>query len=51
MGVNQHVKVKWRKLAREFGRIGLFNLTIEQFIGWAELILQHYGTDSTISKR
>jgi hypothetical protein len=51
MGVNQHVKVEWRKLAREFGRIGLFNLTIKQFIGWAELILQHYGTDLTISKK
>jgi hypothetical protein len=51
MGVNRHIKVKWRKLAREFGRIGLFNLTNKQFIGWAELILQHYGTDSTISKK
>ncbi len=51
MGINQHVKTEWRKLAREFGEIGLFNLTIEQFIGWAELILQHYGTGSTISKK
>ena len=51
MGVNQHVKIEWRKLAREFGGIGLFNLTIKQFIGWAELILQHYGTGSTISKK
>ncbi len=51
MGVNQHVKIEWRKLAREFGGIGLFNLTIKQFIGWAELILQHYGTGLTISKK
>jgi hypothetical protein len=51
MGVNQHVKIEWRKLAREFGGIGLFNLTIKQFIGWAELILQHYRTGLTISKK
>jgi hypothetical protein len=51
MGINQHVKIEWRKLAKEFGRIGLFNLTIKQFIGWAELILQHYGTGLTISKK
>ncbi len=31
--------------------IGLYNLSIEQFIGWVELILQHYGKGSTISKK
>jgi hypothetical protein len=28
LGVNQHVKTKWRRLAWEFGGIGLFNHSI-----------------------
>jgi hypothetical protein len=51
LGVNRHVKTEWRRLAQEFGGIGLFNLSIEQFIGWFEMVLQHYGTRSTISKK
>jgi hypothetical protein len=49
MGNNQHVKTEWRKLAREFGGIGLFNIPIEQFISWIEVLLQHYGADFTTS--
>jgi hypothetical protein len=30
MGVNRHIKTEWRTLAREFGGIGLYSLTIEQ---------------------
>ncbi len=48
MGVNRHVKMEWRTLAREFEGIGLYNLTIEQFISWLEVILQHYRTGSTL---
>ena len=51
LGVNQHVKTEWQTIAQEFGGIELFNLFIEQFIGWIEMILQHYGTGSTISKK
>ncbi len=51
LGANGHVKTEWQRIAREFGGIGLFNLSIEQFIGWIEMVLQHYGTGSTISKK
>jgi hypothetical protein len=51
LGVNRHIKTEWQRLAQEFGGIGLFNLSIEQFIGWVEMVLQHYGTGSTISKK
>ncbi len=32
MGVNKHVKVEWCTIAREFGGIGLYSLSVEQFI-------------------
>ncbi len=51
MGVNRHVKMEWRTLAREFGGIGLYSLTIEQFISWMEVILQHYRMGSTLSRK
>jgi hypothetical protein len=50
LGVKQHVKTEWRRLPREFGGIGLYNLSIEQFISWMEVLLQHYGTGFTTSK-
>ncbi len=49
MGVNRNVKMEWRTLAREFGGISLYSLTIEQFISCLEVILQHYCTGSTLS--
>jgi hypothetical protein len=51
LGVNRHIKTEWWRLAQQFGEIGLFNLFIEQFIGWVEMVLQHYETGSTISKK
>ncbi len=51
MGVNRHAKTEWRTLAREFGGIGLYNLTIEQFISWLEVILQHYCMETTLLQK
>ncbi len=51
LGVNQHVKTEWRRLPREFGGAGLYNLSIEQFISWMEVLLQHYGAGFTTSKK
>jgi hypothetical protein len=51
LGVNQHVKIEWRKLAREFGGIGLFNISIEQFISWMEVLLQQNSADFTTSQK
>ncbi len=49
--VNQHMKVEWRHLGREFGGIGLFNLAIEQLIGWIKIMLQHFHTATTLSQK
>ncbi len=51
LGVDQHVKTEWRRLPREFGGIGLYNLSIEQFISWIEVLLQHYGAGFTTSQK
>jgi hypothetical protein len=51
LGVNQHMKTEWRKLAWEFGGIGLFNISIAQFISWLEVLLQHYGAGFTTSRK
>ncbi len=51
LGVNQHVKVEWRRLGREFGGIGIFNLAIEQFIGWIKIMLQQFNTATKLSQK
>jgi hypothetical protein len=51
LGVNQNVKVEWRRLGREFGGIGLFNLAGEQLIGRIEIMLQHFHTATTLSHK
>jgi len=48
LGVNRSIKREWRNIPRAFGGIGLRNLAIEQMIGWANMILQHYGFPSTL---
>ncbi len=51
MGVNKHVKVEWHTIAREFRGIGLYSLSVEQFICWLEMILQHYQAGHTVSSK
>jgi hypothetical protein len=51
LGVNQHIKMEWRRLPREFRGIGLYDLSIEQFISWMEVLLQHNGAGFTTSKK
>jgi hypothetical protein len=51
MGVNKHVKVEWRTIAREFRGIGHFSLPVEQFICWLEMILQHCQAGCTVSSK
>ena len=51
LGVNNRVRRVWRTIPREFGGIGLWNFTTEQCISWMEALLQHYGTNTTISKK
>jgi len=48
LGVNRSVKREWRTIPRAFGGIGLISLPIEQTIGWANMLLQHYGAPTVI---
>ena len=48
LGVNRSVKQEWRTIPKAFGGIGLCNLAIEQMIGWANMLLQHYGSPTTL---
>ena len=50
-GVASTIKKGFRKLHSMFGGIGLFRLEDEQLIERLNLLLQHYMTGSTISKR
>ncbi len=51
MGVNRHVKADWRTKRREFGKIGLYSLPVEQVLCWFDLFLQHYQTSLTVSSK
>ncbi len=51
LGVNRAIKREWRNIPRAFGGIGLFNLAVEQMIGWANMLLQHYGTPTTVGDK
>ncbi len=51
LGVNRHIKTEWRRLAQEFGGIGLFNLSIEQFIGWLKWSFSITGPGPLSPKR
>lgn len=48
LGVIRSIKKDWRTLPRAFGGIGLRNITVEQFIGWMNMLLQHYGSSTTV---
>ena len=51
LGVNRNIRKQWRTIPQSFGGIGLFNITIEQTIGWINMFLQHYGMDSTLGHK
>ena len=48
LGVNRNIRRQWRTIPQTFGGVGLFNISIEQTIGWINMFLQHYGMDSTL---
>ena len=48
LGVSRSLKKEWRVLPRACGGIGLRNLVHEQFIGWINMLLQHYGSSTTL---
>ena len=51
LGIVKNVKRELRRLQRTFGGFGLFNLATEQLIGRLNLMMQHYHTPSTLSKK
>lgn len=51
LGVASTITTGWRELHSTFGGIGLFKFVIEQMIERSNLLLQHYGTGSGLSKK
>ena len=51
LGIASTIKAGWRKLHRTFGGIGLFNIVTEQLIERLNLLLQHYKTCSSLSRK
>lgn len=49
LGINRNIRRRWRSIPHTFGGAGLFNLQVEQTIGWINMFLQHYGLDSTLA--
>ena len=51
LGINRNIRRRWRSLPHAFGGAGLFNLQVEQTIGWINMFLQHFGLDSTLARK
>jgi hypothetical protein len=51
LGVNRSVKHEWRTIPRAFGGIGMFDLAVEQMIGWSNMVLQHFGAPTTLGHK
>jgi len=51
LGVNRNVKREWQTLHRAFGGIGLFSFSVEQTIGMINMLIQHYGTGTTLARK
>jgi len=51
LGIVKNVTRELRRLQPTFGGFGLFNLATEQLIGRINLMMQHYHTPSTLSKK
>ncbi len=49
LGVNQNMKCKWHTLHCAFGGIGLYSLAVEHTIAMINMIVQHYGTETTLA--
>lgn len=49
--INRNIRRRWRSLPHAFGGAGLFNLQVEQTIGWINMFLQHFGLDSTLARK
>ncbi len=51
LGVNQNVKREWRTLHHTFGGIGLYSLVVKHTITMINMIVQHYGAETTLARK
>jgi hypothetical protein len=51
LGMNRNVKWEWRSLHRVFGGIGLYSLPSEHTIAMINMLIQHYGAETTLAKK
>ena len=51
LGIASTVKKGWRRIRSTFGGFGLFSYATEQLIERLNLLLQHYNTGSSLSKK
>jgi hypothetical protein len=49
--VKQNVKREWLSLHRAFGGIGLHSLPVEHAIAMINMLIQHYGAETTLAKK
>jgi hypothetical protein len=49
--VNRNVKREWRSLHRAFGGIGLHSLPVEHAIAMINMLIQHYGAETMLTKK
>jgi hypothetical protein len=45
------VKREWRSLHHIFGGIGLYSLPVEHAIAMINILIQHYGAETTLAKK
>lgn len=51
LGINRSIKREWRNIPQAFGGISLFDLAVEQLIGWVNMTLQHYKAPTTLGQK
>jgi hypothetical protein len=51
LGVNRNMKCKWCTFHCTFGGIGLCSLVVEHTIAMINMIVQHYGAETTLAKK
>ncbi len=51
LGMNRNGKWEWRSLHRVFGVIGLYSLPVEHAIAMINMLIQHYGMETTLAKK
>ena len=51
LGIASTAKKGWRRIHPTFGGFGLFSFATEQLIERLNLLLQHYSTGSSLSKK